>query len=525
MSGSHLGLRDVVLSPGSRSTPLALAASQRRSCVCTCDSTNAAPASLPLAARWRRHARRRRGDQWHGGGRAARRVAKPTWRSCPLIVVTADRPPELHGVGAPQIIDQRDLYGAMVRRPSRSRALPGPSRVVVATAGESSLAERGRSGEQPGPVHLNAAFIEPLVGAPFALPPGETAASRGAVSRSGRRLGVDLRQGSAYCAWSGAALGPDVIDHAIVDLDWVVLGDATAQGIAGPLRLLAAQRRLRRRARPDMVVRLGGLPASKVLGERLREWGLGDRPRWRRLRRRPRRLWQRRWPGFRCRGRPSMRADPPTRTLWYGASTAVEEWLVGPRQMTGELNEPLVARAVVAGGRRATWRWSWARQCPCATWSGGRAPRRVRRTPTVASTGSTAWSRRSLGVGARSEVLGLVGDLTMLHDVSGLVDGLGPARRTWRARRRRQPRRRDLLVPAPSRCLWTPSRSSCSSRRLALTTSKRSPSPSGTTPARSRLSEELRSALEKGLSREGLSVIIARVPSRVRERSRARRVE
>jgi 2-succinyl-5-enolpyruvyl-6-hydroxy-3-cyclohexene-1-carboxylate synthase len=34
----------------------------------------------------------------------------------PLLVLTADRPPELHGVGAPQTIDQHELFGEMVRR-------------------------------------------------------------------------------------------------------------------------------------------------------------------------------------------------------------------------------------------------------------------------------------------------------------------------------------------------------------------------------------------------------------------------
>ena len=34
----------------------------------------------------------------------------------PMLVLTADRPPELQGIGAPQTIDQIELYGGVVRR-------------------------------------------------------------------------------------------------------------------------------------------------------------------------------------------------------------------------------------------------------------------------------------------------------------------------------------------------------------------------------------------------------------------------
>lgn len=80
----------------------------------------------------------------------------------PLVVCTADRPPELHGVGAPQTIDQRGLYGAALRWSCD----PGPpdddGALDWGDVGRSAV--RAATGVPAGPVHLNLAFREPLVG-------------------------------------------------------------------------------------------------------------------------------------------------------------------------------------------------------------------------------------------------------------------------------------------------------------------------------------------------------------------------
>ena len=82
----------------------------------------------------------------------------------PLLVCTADRPPELREVGAPQTIDQTHLYGRSVRW----FVDPGVPAVVTRTSWRSlaarAVAESTSGTAGPGPVHLNLPFREPLLG-------------------------------------------------------------------------------------------------------------------------------------------------------------------------------------------------------------------------------------------------------------------------------------------------------------------------------------------------------------------------
>ena len=86
----------------------------------------------------------------------------------PMVVLTADRPPELHGVGAPQTIEQTNLYGAAVRW-FHDPGVPVDEqrstwRAIASDAWTHAV------GDKPGPVHLNLPFREPLVGQVGALP-------------------------------------------------------------------------------------------------------------------------------------------------------------------------------------------------------------------------------------------------------------------------------------------------------------------------------------------------------------------
>ncbi len=93
-------------------------------------------------------------------------VVEADLSAVPMIVVTADRPPELRDVGAPQTIDQTHLFGNAVRW------FHDPGVADAALAGTwRSLARRVIEAAATGPVHLNLPFRDPLVGRPGELPP------------------------------------------------------------------------------------------------------------------------------------------------------------------------------------------------------------------------------------------------------------------------------------------------------------------------------------------------------------------
>ncbi|WP_128223944.1 2-succinyl-5-enolpyruvyl-6-hydroxy-3-cyclohexene-1-carboxylic-acid synthase [Halobacteriaceae archaeon SHR40] len=80
----------------------------------------------------------------------------------PLLVLTADRPPELHDSGANQTTDQQRLYGNAVRY---DRTLPEPeasARKLRSLRVTVSRAVGATTGTPPGPVHLNVPFRKPL---------------------------------------------------------------------------------------------------------------------------------------------------------------------------------------------------------------------------------------------------------------------------------------------------------------------------------------------------------------------------
>ena len=175
---ASLGVTDAVISPGSRSTALALCLDAR-----------------PELRTWIQLDERSAGFFALGLGRATGRpaalvctsgtaaanylpaVVEASHAGIPMIVCTADRPPELRGWGSPQTIDQVGIYGTAVRW---SMDLPVPEEASQeAAAGWAETAAELASGSDPGPVHLNWPLREPLepssvVTAPPAVRVGET---------------------------------------------------------------------------------------------------------------------------------------------------------------------------------------------------------------------------------------------------------------------------------------------------------------------------------------------------------------
>jgi 2-succinyl-5-enolpyruvyl-6-hydroxy-3-cyclohexene-1-carboxylate synthase len=502
------GLRDVVLSPGSRSTPLALAAA-------TCEEVivhvRLDERSAGFFALGRALASSRPVVVVVTSGTAAAElhacVAEADLAFVPLIVVTADRPPELHGVGAPQTIDQRHLYGEMVRRFDDIFAVDFHEsplwRVRANELWDASL------GARPGPVHLNAAFVEPLLADALDLPAFVESADR--LIEPTRVPELDLRDQRVLCV-VGRGVTSDVVAECRA-LNWVVLGDATANGTLPYFDPLLRVPDFVSRVRPDVVVRLGGLPASKVLSEQLREWSvptvglegagfIAD----------PDRLVSESFAGLPNRDTASLSASESYVTTWRNASNEVGRWLES-LDPDSDISEPAVARAVVAASnesraalvvgssmpvRDVEW---WAPARTSATF----ANRGVNGIDGVVST--------ILGVASGSRALGLVGDLTMLHDVSGLVDGLGTAGGTC------------VLVVADNRGGGIFSFLSQATRVEAARFEQLFGTPRphdlevvahafGHQAVSVSTMEELRRAIDKGLAGEGLSVVVAKVPSR-----------
>jgi 2-succinyl-5-enolpyruvyl-6-hydroxy-3-cyclohexene-1-carboxylate synthase len=168
------GLRNVVLCPGSRSTPLAMTlASQERIRVWMhVDERSAAFFALGMAKRLAQPV----ALVCTSGTAAANflpAVVEAHLTHVPLLIVTADRPHELRDNGAPQAIDQNRLYGTHAKW-FVDMALPEASNEALRYV--RTLADRAVALTQAapaGPVHLNMPFREPLVPTPdrSLLPP------------------------------------------------------------------------------------------------------------------------------------------------------------------------------------------------------------------------------------------------------------------------------------------------------------------------------------------------------------------
>ena len=158
------GVGFLAIAPGSRSAALAAAADQHPDIETRVfvDERSAAFHSLGVA----RASGRPAGVIATSGTAPANfmpAVVEADMSCVPLVVVSADRPAELQGVGANQTIDQVELFGFKVRAYSGIEAaradLEGNEdwrttvRSLVAKA----------TGTKPGPVHLNVAFREPTV--------------------------------------------------------------------------------------------------------------------------------------------------------------------------------------------------------------------------------------------------------------------------------------------------------------------------------------------------------------------------
>jgi len=292
------GLTDACTSPGSRSTPLVLSLVRdpRLRATSHLDERCGGFFALGLAK-----ASGRPAALACTSGTAAANYAPAVIEAhearVPLLVFTADRPPELRDVGAGQTIDQVKLYGGAAKwyaevddqpaTPERLRWLRGLACRAWWTALE------GR----PGPVHLNFALREPLV-TDQALPADEPggggrANGRPWVTRPGRPsapapalldgLAAELERRPRAVVVAGrterdAGLGPALAAFAERG-GFPLLAEPTSGARRGPAAVAHYDALLRdpewtAAHAPELVLRVGDLPTSKPL----RQWlaGLGE---------------------------------------------------------------------------------------------------------------------------------------------------------------------------------------------------------------------------------------------------------
>ncbi|WP_298615040.1 2-succinyl-5-enolpyruvyl-6-hydroxy-3-cyclohexene-1-carboxylic-acid synthase [uncultured Thermosynechococcus sp.] len=281
----RLGLRTVVLSPGSRSGPLAIAAAAHRhlEALPILDERSAAFFALGLVQQQGRPV----ALVCTSGTAAANfypAILEASLSHLPLIVLTADRPPELRFCQAGQAIDQVHLYGRAVRH-YRELSLPELPllpylRQTLCYSWQTAL------WPDPGPVHLNIPLRDPLdlrleanfQGTlpehffdhvqPFVYPRTVTPLPWPTWQQIQRGVIIAGPSHTVNPVAEAAA-----IDRLSRFLQWPVLADAlsSARGLPHSIAhydLLLRDALLRERLRPEAVIQLGPLPTSKPL----REW-------------------------------------------------------------------------------------------------------------------------------------------------------------------------------------------------------------------------------------------------------------
>lgn len=270
------GVRDAVVSPGSRSTPLALALAARadlRTHVLV-DERAAGFVALGLA-RASRAPVALLATSGSAGAHWLPALVEASLSCVPLVAITANRPDDLQGCGAPQTIEQRGLFGPHVRwsaqvGPPRPGGPPGWPAAVAARA-----VDRAK-GPPAGPVHLDVPLREPLWTPGVDVRPARAprvlraAPAVGALAAEVAPL-LDRPRGLIVAGPRAVSSADDAarVLRLARARGWPVLADPVSglRGHADPTLVLAADALLRAPApalRPDVVLRLGQPPTSKA---------------------------------------------------------------------------------------------------------------------------------------------------------------------------------------------------------------------------------------------------------------------
>ncbi|AIY04955.1 2-succinyl-5-enolpyruvyl-6-hydroxy-3-cyclohexene-1-carboxylate synthase [Planococcus sp. PAMC 21323] len=276
------GVKDVVISPGSRSTPLAYACMKQGDLITyrQIDERSAAYFALGLAK-----ASGRPVMLLCTSGTAAANyfpaVVEAYYARVPLLVVTADRPHELREVGAPQAINQIHLFGAHVKW-ATDMPMPEPENQLGFLTRHLHRSVQHAMTKPRGPVHINVPFREPL-----RIDFEQTYESQQEISHFGGELSLSVesrlflqqllkKEKGLLIVGEQTLKMPDEFWAFIEKLDWPVLADplsniranvpqSAKSLIIDSYDALLKSEKFKDAVKPDVVIRVGPQPVSKPL--------------------------------------------------------------------------------------------------------------------------------------------------------------------------------------------------------------------------------------------------------------------
>jgi 2-succinyl-5-enolpyruvyl-6-hydroxy-3-cyclohexene-1-carboxylate synthase len=461
------GLREAVIAPGSRSAPLAMALHQRSlpspgrgdapslRLHVRIDERSAAFLALGLA----KASGRPVAVVCTSGTAAAHlhaAVIEADEAGIPLLVLTADRPPELRGTGANQTIDQIKLYGSAVRwfcEAGVPEDEPGQAGYWRSLAGRAWSQAAGSTASYPGPVHLNLPFRDPLVPA---APATEAAESRWSAALRGRPAGrpwtqvhpaqpgppeleLDWTERGVVLAGDGTA-EPAALVMLATQAGWPLLAEPSSGARQGAAALTSYQYLLDSAgfiaaSQPDLIVSAGRPGLSRGQLALLRSVGTGGRHvvllqgpgRWSDPARSATDIAGR----LVLRGGPQRAAEPGWLRSWLTADAVARD--AADRALVAEegLSEPLLARDLAAALPSGGLLWA-ASSMPARDLDRHMAPRSdIRVLANRGASGIDGLVSAAIGAalahqaGGGGPAVALLGDLALVHDAPGMV--LGPA--------------------------------------------------------------------------------------------------
>jgi 2-succinyl-5-enolpyruvyl-6-hydroxy-3-cyclohexene-1-carboxylate synthase len=449
------GLREAVIAPGSRSAPLAMAlyaaaADDRLRLHVRMDERSASFLALGLA----KASGRPVAIACTSGTAAAHfypAVIEADESGVPLLVLTADRPPELRGTGANQTIDQIKLFGGAVRwfcEAGVPEDRPGQAGYWRSLACRAWALAAGNGGAFAGPVHLNLPFRDPLVpDSPDEPLPDALAGRAGrapwtrtfaAPADAGPALELDWTERGVVICGDGTT-DPAAAVALAEAAGWPLLAEPSSGARHGTTALGAYQYLLdcpefTAAHRPDVIVSAGRAGLTRGQLALLRGPAAGGRHvvlaqgpgRWSDPARSATDVAGR----VVLHGGPG-RAPPAWLRSWQAADAGARGAAGQALGSGGPLTEPLLARSAAAALPAGALLWV-ASSLPARDLDRHMAPRAdVRVLASRGASGIDGMVSSAIGAALAHQAAGggpaaaLLGDLAVVHDAAGLM--LGPA--------------------------------------------------------------------------------------------------